>query len=201
VNKQSMLYTVVFTFIVCFAFVFLLSLTNEATRPKVEFNQEVARQQAILSALGVSFSTPQEVEQKYKNVETVKKGNMTLYTTTANGERVYAHQFSGQGLWGTITGVLGVNSDATKTVGLEIISHSETPGLGGRIDEAWFKKQFDGETIKNGTIQFTSGGSGDTNYQDGQVDGITGASRTTDSMRTIINREISNLQAALGGNA
>jgi len=196
-----MLYTVVFTFIVCFVFVFLLSLTNVATRPKVEFNQEVARQQAILSALGVSFSTPQEVKQKYKNVETVKKGNMTLYTTTVNGERVYAHEFSGQGLWGTITGVLGVNSNATKTVGLEIISHSETPGLGGRIDEAWFKKQFDGEVIKNGTIKFTSGGSGDTNYQDGQVDGITGASRTTDSMRTIINREISNLQAALGGNA
>ena len=51
-NKEGTIYTVVFVFIVSFAFVFLLSLTNQATIEQVELNQEIAREGAVLSALG-----------------------------------------------------------------------------------------------------------------------------------------------------
>ncbi len=32
---------------------------------------------------------------------------------------------------------------------IEILSHAETPGLGDKIEEGWFKEQFPGKTLDN----------------------------------------------------
>jgi len=199
VNKQSTIYTIIFTFIVCFAFVFLLALTNEATRPMVEFNQTVARQKAILSAMNVPFESDQDAESKFQDVEEVDRGGLSLFTTTVEGRRVYAKEFVGSGLWGSINGVLGVDEDVSQTVGLEIISHNETPGLGGRIDESWFKEQLAGEELRGDGIVVAEGGDGDTDRSNGEIDGVTGATRTSESMERILNDELEALRSALGG--
>ena len=198
-NKQSTLYTMIFMFIVAFAFVFLLSLTNEATKARVELNQEVARKRAILTALGVEGLSDQEVLSRFDEVEQLERDGTTVFRASVDGQTVYGKEFAGSGLWGTIEGVLGVNGEVSETVGLEIIEHNETPGLGGRITEPWFKNQFAGENIGDGIV-FTAG-DGDTDHENAEVDGITGASRTTDSMERIINREIETLQSLVGGNA
>lgn len=197
-NKQSTIYTIIFTFIVCFAFVFLLALTNEATRPMVEFNQTVARQKAILAAMNVPFESDQDARAKFQNVEQIEENGVSLFTTTVDGRRVYAKEFAGSGLWGTIDGVVGVDEDVAQTVGLEIISHNETPGLGGRIDEPWFKAQLEGEQLQDGRIVVTEG-DGDTNYSNGEIDGVTGATRTSEAMERIINNELELLRSTLGG--
>ena len=199
-NKQSTVYSMIFMFIVAFAFVFLLSLTNEATRERVELNQEVARKRAVLSALGIESLSDQEVLSRFEEVEQLERDGTTLFRATVDGETVFAKEFAGSGLWGTIEGVLGVNGDVSNTVGLEIINHNETPGLGGRITEPWFQRQFAGEQIGSDGIEFTAG-DGDTDYDNSEVDGITGATRTTESMERIINREIETLQSLVGGNA
>lgn len=200
-NKQSTLYTVIFMFIVSFAFVFLLSLTNEATREQVELNQEVARQRAILAAMSIEGLTDEEVLERYEDVEVLERDDSTLYRATVEGQAVIAKEFSGSGLWGTIRGVLAVNEELTRTVGLTIINHNETPGLGGRITENWFQEQFEGEEIPaSGQIVFTAG-DGDTDYDNSEVDGITGATRTSESMERIVNREIEAIRSLVGGNA
>jgi len=197
-NKQSTIYSMVFMFIVAFAFVFLLSLTNEATREMVELNQEVARKRAVLSALGAESLSDEEVLSRFDEVEQIDRDDTALFRATVDGETVYAKEFAGSGLWGTIEGVLGVNGEVSRTVGLEIINHNETPGLGGRITEAWFKEQFAGEQIGSNGIAFTAG-DGDTDYDNAEVDGITGATRTTESMERIVNREIDRIESVLGG--
>lgn len=197
-NKQSTIYSMVFMFIVAFAFVFLLSLTNEATRGMVELNQEVARKRAVLSALGIESLTDEEVLSRFEDVEQLDRDDTTIFRATVDGETVYAKQFAGSGLWGTIEGVLGVNGEVSRTVGLEIINHNETPGLGGRITEPWFKEQFAGEQIADDGIEFTSG-DGDTDHDNSEVDGITGATRTTESMERIVNGEIDRIESLLGG--
>ncbi len=200
-NKQSTIYTVIFMFIVSFAFVFLLSLTNEATREQVELNQEVARQRAILAAMSIRGLTDQEVLERYEEVETLERDGATVFRATVEGETVIAKEFRGSGLWGTIVGVLAVNEELTRTVGLTIIDHNETPGLGGRITERWFQAQFEGEEIgPDGTIEFTAG-DGDTDHDNSEVDGITGATRTTESMDRIVNREIERIRSLMGGDA
>ena len=197
-NKQSTIYSMVFMFIVAFAFVFLLSLTNEATREMVELNQEVARKRAVLSALGIESLSDEEVLSRFEDVEQLDRDDTTIFRATVDGETVYAKEFAGSGLWGTIEGVLGVNGEVSRTVGLEIINHNETPGLGGRITEAWFKEQFAGEQIAEAGIAFTAG-DGDTDHENSEVDGITGATRTTESMERIVNSEIDRIESLLGG--
>lgn len=197
-NKQSTIYSMVFMFIVAFAFVFLLSLTNEATREMVELNQEVARKRAVLSALGIESLSDEEVLSRFEDVEQLDRDDTTIFRATVDGETVYAKEFAGSGLWGTIEGVLGVNGEVSRTVGLEIINHNETPGLGGRITEAWFKEQFAGEQIAEEGIEFTAG-DGDTDHENSEVDGITGATRTTESMERIVNSEIDRIDSLLGG--
>lgn len=199
-NKQSTIYSMIFMFIVAFAFVFLLSLTNQATAERVDLNQEVARKSAILSALGVEAESDEEVLERFEDVEQLERDGTTIFETTVDGETVFGKEFAGSGLWGTIEGVLGVNGDISRTVGLEIIDHNETPGLGGRITEGWFKEQFEGERIAEDGITFTSG-DGDTDYDNAEVDSITGATRTTESMERIINGEFEKLQSLVGGNA
>lgn len=200
-NKQSLLYTVIFTFIVSFLFVLLLAFADGATAEQVALNQQLNRQRAILNAMGISYGDADDVQQKFADVESVERNGMTLYRTTIDGETVFAKEFSGSGLWGQINGVLAVDGDLERTVGIEIISHNETPGLGGRIDEPWFKQQLRGERIVDGTIDVADAGDGDEDHENGRIDAVTGASRTSDSMDVILDRELTTLRDALGGNA
>ena len=197
-NKQSITYTILFTFAVTFVFVLLLSLTNQATVEIIERNERVDRQRAILQAMGLDVSEPEEVASRFQDVEEVEEDGLTLYAGTVDGSQVYAKEFRGSGLWGTIHGVLGVTADLSETTGLSIIAHNETPGLGGRITEEWFQRQLEGEQIPQDRLLVTDG-DGDYEYGNGEIDGITGATRTSDSMEVILNRELDTLKDALGG--
>lgn len=200
-NKQSLMYTVIFTFIVSFLFVLLLAFADGATAERVALNQQLNRQRAILNAMGIEYGDAEDVQTRFDNVEQIERNGMVLYRTEIDGETVFAKEFAGSGLWGQINGVLAVDGGLDRTVGIEIISHNETPGLGGRIDEPWFKQQLRGERIVNGMIEVAGSGDGDADHDNGQIDAITGASRTSESMDTILDKELTALQDALGGNA
>jgi Na+-transporting NADH:ubiquinone oxidoreductase subunit C len=103
--------------------------------------------------------------------------------------------FSGNGLWSTIKGVIAVNETLTRILGIDFIEQGETPGLGGRIEESWFKEQFHGEIIVNGTLLFRIGSPnpGDTDKENGSVDAITGATSTSRSLETILQRALKEL--------
>lgn len=197
-NKQNLVYTVIFTFIVSFIFVLLLAFANEGTRSLVTLNQQVARQRAILNAMGIEYGqSNEEITAAFASVEEVQRDGVSLYRTSAGGDDIYAIEFVGNGLWGRIKGVLAVDENLQHTVGIEIISHNETPGLGGRIDEPWFKQQLKGERILNGSITVAAAGPGDTNHDDGQIDAITGASRTSSAIQSILDNELSTLATIL----
>jgi Na+-transporting NADH:ubiquinone oxidoreductase subunit C len=191
-NKNSMGYTIVFIFIVSFAFVFLLSLTNMVTIDQIEANQELARKQAVLTAMGIEYRGEADVRDKYEQI----RGNVEegLYVYESPDRTVWAKRFVGAGLWGSIQGVLAVTSDLERIVGIEIVDQNETPGLGGRITEPWFKEQFRNEKIPADAFEVTEG-DGDDNPDNGEVDGITGATRTSDSIEKIVRDEIDALQA------
>ena len=194
-NREGTVYTIVFVFIVSFAFVLLLSLTNQATIEQVELNREIVRQGAILSAMGIDAEGTDAIQEKYDSV--AADPDAGLYVATINGQVVYGAQFAGPGLWGTFEGVLAVTADLSEVVGIEIVCDNETPGLGGRINESWFKDQFRGERVADDGITVTqTAGDGDPDPANSLVDGITGATRTSDSMEAIVNRELQRLRSA-----
>lgn len=85
---------------------------------------------------------------------------------------------TGQGYGGRIDAILALHGDMNTIAGLAVTRNSETPGLGGRIDERSWQANFPGTLISddNGEIRFRiARGKASSVYE---VDGITGATRT-----------------------
>jgi len=191
-KRDGMLYTVLFTFIICIVFVFFLALANEVTKDRVAANRRLAERSAILTALGISYTAQSEVDSLYDaQVSTLSTEAGPLYKTMVDGQVRYAARVAGPGLWGTIQAIVAVDQQVERIVGFQIVAHNETPGLGGRIDEGWFKDQFRGEKIAPEGIRLRQGtGKGDSDPDNSQVDAVTGASRTSQAVEDIVNKEI-----------
>jgi len=71
-----------------------------------------------------------------------------------------------EGYGGNIVVMVGVDTDG-KVTGIEILSHMETPGLGDKITQAWFKEQFKGKSLESADWRVKKDG--------GEFDQITGA--------------------------
>ncbi|NLH38170.1 MAG: FMN-binding protein [Thermotogaceae bacterium] len=198
IDRENKVYTIAFTFIITFAFVIVLSLINNATEPTVKKNQELLKVKAILNAMDISYLSDDEALDKFRNdVQKVENDKYEIYKTTSGGEEIYALIFSGSGLWGTITGVLAVDSSLSTIKGIDFISQSETPGLGGRIEENWFKDQFRDEKVSSGMIS-VSVTKTDGSKEDGKVDAVTGATLTSKSVEKIVNDSLVRLREVLG---
>ena len=190
-NKNSLVYTVIFSFITAFFFVFLLSLADGMTREKTEDNARKTFYKAVLKSAGINYESDNDLAPVFKKYFSSYKEGDTVLKTSSDGKDLVIKVFRGSGLWGTITGVLALSSDLERIAGLEIISHNETPGLGGRIDEDWFKDQFDWEKISSSGLQVRKGSGGyDSDTENSEVEGITGASLTSKSIETIVNENI-----------
>ena len=204
-NKNGLVYTIIFSFIVTFFFVFLLALANVGTIDIVEENEKVNEYQAVLTAMGIEFEAGnnQDILDQYEQISVNGEGESRYYQATVDDQRVYALPYAGPGLWGTIEVVVGLNEDLTRLTGLTIVSHSETPGLGGRIEDDWFKNQFAGQAVpEDGVLTFKAGsGAGDAEPDDNEVDAITGATRTTEGMAAIVAGAVGRIRSILGGNS
>ncbi|MGB8713130.1 MAG: Na(+)-translocating NADH-quinone reductase subunit C [Onishia taeanensis] len=53
----------------------------------------------------------------------------------------------GQGLWGLMRGYLALHGDANTIECITFYSHSETPGLGGEVDNPKWKAQWEGKQV------------------------------------------------------
>ena len=93
---------------------------------------------------------------------------------------------SGAGYNGRIDAILALKGDMRTIAGMAVTRQSETPGLGGRIEEPAWLASFAGTrtTDDTGTVRFSvARGPAANEYQ---VDGITGATRTSNAMTRII---------------
>jgi len=201
-KKDSKIYTIIFTFITAFVFVFLLAYVNDATKDRVNKNAEIFQRKAILNAFNIKYETNEQAYEEFeKNIKITQKEGYKLFVYENNNNKYYAVIFSGNGLWGTITGVIAVNGNVDKIIGIDFISDSETPGLGGRINEESFKEQFKDEEVKNTISMKTGDGKYDNNKENESFDSITGASRTSESVKIIINNNLDLLRKLLRGDA
>lgn len=114
------------------------------------------------------------------------------YTAEIDGQQYVGVRLTMPGLWGPITAVLAADPQGTVIRGFEIIDQQETPGLGGRIGEPWFTAQFRGKKVRpDGTIEVAQGsGKGNFDPENGTVDAVTGASRTSDFVKALVNRSL-----------
>lgn len=129
---------------------------------------------------------PVMVDDTGKIIDTYVPNSLNLYLYQ-DGEKIkgYILPINSRGLWGKIQGYLAFEPDGQTVSGFSVFSHSETPGLGGEIESAWFQKNFKGKKILNSQNNFVSVGIAKgkvkdlpKDLQDNYVDGISGATLT-----------------------
>ncbi len=99
---------------------------------------------------------------------------------------------SGQGYADRIELLLGLSPDVGKVTGLFILDQKETPGLGNKIVEPQWRNQF----INKGTskpLKVVKGGA----KMPEEIDAVTGATISSDSVVSIINKTIADLKQPL----
>ncbi len=91
----------------------------------------------------------------------------------------------GRGFADRIELLLGVDAAAQTITGLYVLDQKETPGLGNKIIEAVWRKQFSGKSTGQPLVVARSGKTGAN-----EVDAVTGATISSESVCTIINQTI-----------
>lgn len=195
-NKDSIAYTVIFIAIVCLVFVGVLAVVQASTADKVAAYRENSRKAAVLDSLQIAYTDFADAARLYDSAIVPIQGQ-DAYTAEVEGKRYVVVQQSGAGLWGTITIILAALPDASEIRGMQIIAQNETPGLGGRIEEAAFKNQLNGKQTINGKLTIIAGAEVSP-AGSGSIDGITGATRTSKSMETIINLALEKIKSIAG---
>jgi Na+-transporting NADH:ubiquinone oxidoreductase subunit C len=196
-KKQAL--SVVYMFLITLFFASLVSAVKLLSEGKIEFNQAIKLQRIILKVLTIPVEkgTPDErIVQLFKaRVKSIEVGQKTLYVGYEEDGRTirgYALPVGGPGFWGPIQGMVGIDPQATRVLGLAFTKHSETPGLGGRITESWFTDQFKNlplHPIEGNRNIFYLKPEG-TGKADNELDAITGATNTSSAVQTFLNQEL-----------
>ncbi len=146
----------------------LLSCVNALTKDKIAEN--IAKEKnAAIESIFTQFTLCEPMEP-------APDGISALYEIYSDSEKIgYAAELNTMGFGGEMTVMVGVDSSG-KVVGVKLISHSETPGLGNRVGEAAHLSQYtgrDSESIKSG------------------IDVITGSTISSNAIRDTVEKAIS----------
>lgn len=147
----------------------LLASLRDGTKDRIEYQQlKFVKGPAILKILEGASNNPIVDRFKLMDGEVERSffvGNFDGKTDTV------AFESSGKGFGGDIGLMVGVNLNTDKIIGVEVTTHSETPGVGSRAkSDPDFVAQFTGRPLMEAYKVKADGG---------QVDAISGATVTS----------------------
>lgn len=202
--------TVLFSILVTAVFTFMVSGVNVLLREKTDRNKTVARQKVILTLFGLIDSAGHLAEDVVPSLfasETVKidfgPSGPECYRLKNSDRSLQVVAFSGQGFWDKIAGFIALDMQNKIITGIEFTQHAETPGLGGRISEPEFKARFKNKSfaaIRSDGLRLKIVAEGSAGRAD-EIDGITGATGTSNGVEKIINSTLANFIALQEGGA
>jgi len=193
--KRGYVYTFLFMVAITAVLVFALAAAYEGFKPAITANKDLQEQRAVLYALNLDQNlSDEQVVQEYDSKVAPQPLNgleevngLPILAHVEDGQALaFAVPFEGSALWGSLRGYLGVTADLDQLTGLVFTYQNETPGLGGRIDEEWYKSQFRGLPIQEGgTIRY----GGQPGYT---LDAVTGATQTSQAVLRTLNKALEN---------
>jgi Na+-transporting NADH:ubiquinone oxidoreductase subunit C len=169
----------------------VLGFVNVTTRPIIKKNEVRKLRESVLESVNIEYEQDKledRFESEIKTEEFDGKDFYMRYGEDGNLTEV-AFRVSGSGFQGPITAIVSLKPDLETIVGLEILDHQETPGLGARIKEEEFLQQFNGKVVKPKLLVVTDAGEANN-----KVDAITGATRTSKAVQGIINDHVSEVR-------
>jgi Na+-transporting NADH:ubiquinone oxidoreductase subunit C len=171
---------------------------TEFTRKRVEGNQRLAFEKAVLSVLGKDHETTENIHDVFELlIDEPSEGTTGAYVYRQDGEIVaYALPISGQGFWAPIKGVIGIKADKKTITGIAFYEQNETPGLGAEIAQQPFRSQFSCKILADNGKALIIKRPGDELGQS-EVHAVTGATQTSVRLEKIINSGVENWREQL----
>jgi electron transport complex protein RnfG len=165
----------------------LLAITFVPTQAQLKVLQEEQEKQALKAVL------PQAADFEPVTGDQVNEDGdpVVLYFrgVDSSGNVVgYAFRNTQPGAQGLVEILGGVTSDFSTITGMEVMSHSETPGLGSKIADPGFKSQF--LSLPVADMSLSSSG--------GKVDAISGATISSVTVVNALHSGIDNVRAMEG---
>jgi Na+-transporting NADH:ubiquinone oxidoreductase subunit C len=134
-----------------------------------------------------------------RSLEEYDPGYKILFLYKPGGTlKSYVVPIEGYGLWDLIRGYVALQPDLNTVMGITFYEHKETPGLGARITEDWFKDSYIGKKILNEqgelvSIKVAKGQAAAFIPEDRLkhwVDGISGATLTGDGINQFLKQDL-----------
>jgi len=170
---------------------FLLGM-DALTSDRIEANREAEFKSVILNAYNVSFNFGNIHDVFDEKVNRIEKSvtvgeNVEIYVFYQDlVTNAISFEFSGDGVWGEISGVITLDSTFTTILNITVLQQVETPGLGGIIATRKYLDTFNGITFIDDEIQVIR--KDNIPNAENEVDAIAGATRTSNAFETIINQ-------------
>lgn len=150
----------------------LLGFVNSMTAPTIARQKEVAKEAAMKQVLAVA--------EEFVLWEEDSDAIEALYIGTKDQAYVGAvAKMHPNGYGGAIELMVGIGVDGQVTA-IEILSHTETPGLGANADTLEFTNQFSGKLTPLAVVKGSSNGA--------EIEAITGATITSEAVTLAVNQ-------------
>ncbi len=194
-KKSGIILNTIVLVIVTLVCVSLLAVVNQITRGPIEQAEINARAEiykVVYPDADAFAEADNTTEMLEKSAEVMKNAgyegcfaNDVLSVTDADGSVVgyVIAATSPNGYGGDIQVAIGITKDG-KLTGFDVISNSETAGLGSKCTEPDFKNQFIGKSAS--TLEATKSGA----TADNQIDAISGATITSNAVTEAANAAI-----------
>jgi Na+-transporting NADH:ubiquinone oxidoreductase subunit C len=173
---SNRLKSILFAATLCFVCSVILTAASTGLQRFQEKNMQIDKHRNILMSVGLvqqgrrysadkieslyaEYIKPLWVDPSGELINESQRGekNFPLYVYLKEEKiEAYIVPFNSRGLWGRIHGYLAIENDGSTISGFTVYKHSETPGLGGEIEKAWFQKNWVGKKIVDRSGEFVS---------------------------------------------
>ncbi len=169
-------------------FAFLLAGAEKVFGPKIETN----KREEINDAVYAVVPNVAEAERETIDMHTVFK------CMDDSGQVVgWGLVGSGFGFQDKIKLVIGLSADTTTITGLKVVENKETPGLGNKIVEPKWAGQYENLDATRDVQVVKEDLTDEERQENNQIQAITGATISSESVTTIANKIINELRPAL----
>lgn len=198
--------TIAFMVLLTAVFTGVVTVVKEATKERIALNESLTERRKVMLAFGATQDekiSAQDVERFFRESvrEVLWKSDdqpIYLWLDAQGGVKAYAFPIGGAGFWGPILGYVGISGDDSTLSGIVFIRHSETPGLGARIEDLSFRRQFEGKSIQaDGNVPVLTFVSEGRELDDRSVHAITGATQTSRALERFLNEDLREIHRAI----
>ncbi len=178
--------------LLCLCFGSALAAVHVVLSPKIEENKINETREKIPGLVpgGAEQGTSLEIVSQPIQIE--KSGRSitySVYEALRKGKCVgWVVKSSGQGYADTIELLVGLDANADAISGLFILGQKETPGLGNRVSESKWRKQFVGKSALSKLVVTKSGAT-----KSDEIDAVTGATISSRSVVQIVNTALADV--------